>query len=245
MAAAHLVREDGPVKVWELLGSGDDARVDAMCQLYAKLFPQYAHYVPRMKRRAKFGLEKREGHIVHYWLVEVNDQPAAIRTFRYVRARHCGLAHTLAVDPKYREVTVGGQRLSIYLVHACLDQIIANAAELGDSPALGMVNEVESPRLMEHYKRNGIIQLPVTYAEPIFPAEQVGRTREQEIEQIHFSPMYLGFLPNPELDSQVYSASMIADLALAFLVDHYGLPLDHPRVQAVLQSIPLEEKNYD
>ena len=243
--SARLIREDGPVKIWELLGSGDASRVDAMCQLYARLFPQYAHYVPRMKRRAQFGQDARDGHVLHYWLVEVDGQPAALRTFRYVRARHCGLAHALAVDPVYREVTVHGQRLSIHLVHACLDQVIANAKMLGDEPAFGMVNEVESWRLMERYMRNGIIHLPVDYVEPVFPAEQAGRTREQEIELIHFSPMYLGFLPNPELGSQIYSASMIADFALAFLVDHYGLPLEHPRVQAVLQSIPAEEKNYD
>lgn len=242
---ARLVREEGSTKIWELLGSGDECRVDAMLELYTELFPQYAHYVPRMRRRAEFVQEKRTGHVVHYWLVEVDGRPAALRTFRYVRARHIGLAHALAVDPAYRQVTVNGQRLSIYLVHACLDQVIANAQQLGDEPVLGMVNEVESPRLMEHYVRNGIIELPVTYAEPIFPAEQPGRTREQEIELIHFSPMYLGFLPNPELGVQTYSDRMIADFALAFLVDHYGLPMDHPRVQAVLQSIPAEEKNYD
>ena len=242
---ARLVRQEGSTKIWELLGSGDVRRVDAMLGLYAKLFPQYAHYVPRMRRRAAFDQENRAGHVVHYWLVEVDGQPAALRTFRYVRARHVGLAHALAVDPAYREVTVNGQRLSIFLVHACLDQVIANAQGSDDEPVLGMLNEVESPRLMEHYVRNGIIELPVDYAEPIFPAEQAGRTREQEIELIRFSPMYLGFLPNPQLGIRTYSDQMIGEFALAFLVDHYGLPLDHPRLQAVLQSISAEEKNYD
>jgi hypothetical protein len=242
---AHLVRQEGTTKIWELLGSGDERRVDAMLRLYAQLFPKYAHYVPRMKRRAEYGKEKRAGHIVHYWLVEVDGQPAAIRTFRYVRTRHFGLAHALAVDPAYREVTVNGQRLSIYLVQACLEQVIANSKWLGDEPALGMVNEVESPRLMEHYVRNGIIELPVKYEEPIFPPEQKDRVREKEMELIHFSPMHLGFLPNPALGIQAYTNQMINNFALAFLVDHYGLPADHPRVQAVLQSIPAQETNYD
>jgi hypothetical protein len=130
-------------------------------------------------------------------------------------------------------------------VHACLDQVIEDARRLGDQPSLGMVNEVEAQHLMEHYIRNGIIALPVKYVEPVFPPEQPGRTREKEIELIKFSPMFLGFLSNPELDVQLCTHQMINSFVLAFLVDHYGLPVDHPRVQAVLQSIPAEEINHE
>ncbi|HEX2696710.1 MAG TPA: hypothetical protein VHM28_03320, partial [Anaerolineales bacterium] len=163
-----------------------------------------------------------------------------LRTFRYVRDRHVGLAHALAVDPAYREVRVNGQRLSMFLVHECLNQIIADAKRLGDGPALGMVNEVESPRLMEHYKHNGILELPVKYVEPVFPAEEQGRSREQEIALIDFFPMFLGFLPDGALgETQTYTSQMVGDFSLAFLVDHYGLPIHHPKVQAVLDSIPV------
>ena len=236
---ARLVRQEGPAKVWSLLGSRDEARIEAMLGLYAKLFPQYAHYVPRMRRRAEFGEERRAGHVVHYWLVEVDGRPAAIRTFRYVRGRHVGLAHALAVDPAYRGVMVDGHRLSMFLVHACLDQIIADAKRLGDEPVLGMANEVESPHLMEYYKRNGILELPVKYVEPVFPAENGARTREQEIALVHFDPMFLGFLPDVLPGIRTYTSEMISNFALAFLVDHYGLPADHPQVQAVVESIPV------
>lgn len=237
--ASQLIRHEGPVKIWSLLGSGDVARIEAMLRLYAELFPQYAHYVPRMRRRAEFGAEHRPGHVVHYWLVEVDGRPAAIRTFRYVRGRQVGLAHALAVEPAFREVMAGGQRLSMFLVHACLDQMIADAERLGDAPVLGMVNEVESPRLMEHYIKNGIVELPVKYVEPIFPPEKPGRSHSDEIALVHFSPMFLGFLPNPDLEEQTYTSELIADFAMAFLVDHYGLPPEHPQVQAVLASIPV------
>jgi GNAT superfamily N-acetyltransferase len=237
--AARLVHEEGEVKIWSLLGSRDTRRIESMLELYARLFPQYAHYVPRMRRRAEFGEERRAGHVVHYWLVEVDGRPAGLRTFRYVRARHVGLAHALAVDPAYRQVTVGGQRLSMLLVHACLDQIVADARRLGDLPALGMVNEVESPRLLEHYKHNGILELPVKYVEPIFPSEQQGRSREQEIDLIDFEPMFLGFLPDVAEGIRTYTSELIANFSLAFLVDHYGLPVEHPQVQAVLDSIPV------
>ncbi|HUH96584.1 MAG TPA: hypothetical protein VLZ89_04445 [Anaerolineales bacterium] len=237
--AAQLVRQDGAVKVWELIGSGDEARLAAMLGLYARLFPQYAHYVPRMRRRAALDREHRPGHIVHYWLLEVNGRPAGIRTFRYVRSRQCGLAIALAIDPDFRDVVAEGRRLALFLVQACLDQVIDDSKRLGDPPARGMVNEVEFPRLMEHYKHYGIIELPVKYVEPIFPAESEGRSRAEQIASLHFLPTSLGFLPNPGLNGRAYSIEDVPDFALAFLVDHYGLPFDHPQVQAALESIPI------
>ncbi len=191
-----------------------------------------------MRRRSAYPEEHRPGHILHYWLVEVDGKPAGIRTFRYLRGRQCGLAHALAVDPAYRQVMIEGQRLSMFLIHACLEQVKQDAAHSGDAPALGMVNEVESRRLMEHYKKNGILELPVQYVEPIFPPETPGQTPAEMLAGIHFSPMFLGFLPNIEIDQALFTPEMIRDFVLAFLVDHYGLPVDHPQVQAVLDSIP-------
>ncbi|HEY9152208.1 MAG TPA: GNAT family N-acetyltransferase [Anaerolineales bacterium] len=236
---AQLVRDEGIVKIWELIGSGDEARLEAMLGLYAGLFPQYAHYVPRMRRRAALGHEQRPGHMVHYWLVEVNGQPAGLRTFRYVRNRQCGLAIALAVDPAFRRVTVNEQRLAQFLVYACLDQVIADAKGFGDAPVLGMVNEVETRRLMEHYQNYGIIELPVKYAEPVFPSEHETRSRDEEIALLRFLPISLGFLPNAALNGQAYRVEKVADFVLAFLVDHYGLPVDHPQVRAALDSIPI------
>lgn len=236
--ASQLIRSEGDIKIWSLLGSGDTKRIEAMLSLYAELFPQYAHYVPRMRRRAECGAERRAGHIVHYWLLEVDGQPAGLRTFRYVHERRAGLAHALAVRPAYRTHTVGDQRLSMYLVRACLEQIIADAKWMGDDFAYGMVNEVESPTLMEHYKKNGILELPVKYVEPVFPGEQPGRTRAEELALIRFSPMFLGILPDTSRGIPFYTSEMIAGFALAFLVDHYGLPIEHPQVQSVLNSIP-------
>ncbi len=236
---AKLVREEGGVRIWSVLGSDDRARIENLLRLYARLFPQYAHYVPRMRRRAEYGDQRRTGHVVHYWLAEVDGQPAGLRTFRYVRQRHIGLAHALAVDPAYRAVEVRGTRLSMFLAAACLEQIAADAQSFGDAPALGIANEVESPRLMEHYKHYGVVELPVRYVEPIFAPEDGGISRAQELERIQFAPMALGFLPDPALEIRAYSSEVISDVALAFLVDHYGLPGGHPRVQAVLDSIPV------
>jgi hypothetical protein len=237
--AADLVLQAGPVSIWSVLGSADDPRAGALLDLYSRLFPQYAHYVPRMRRRLGLPAENRPGHVVHYWLVEVDGQPAGLRTFRYVRERRVGLAHALAVDPAFRDVAVDGQRLSMYLAHACLEQVIRDAGAGGDAPVLGMVNEVDSPRLMRHYRHYGIVELPAAYAEPLFPPEQEGRSRALELALVRFLPMTLGFLPHPELGPGPYSPEVISGFVQAFLIDHYGLPADHPRIQAVLDSIPV------
>lgn len=235
--SAKVAVNEGNVTIYELLGSGDTDRIEAMLGLYAKLFPQYQHYVPRMRRRAQFGNEHRAGHVLHYWLVEVDGQPAGIRTFRYIRGRRCGLAHALAVDPVFRDVLVQDKKLAVFVIYECLARVICDAYELGDSPLLGMVNEVEPDRLMEHYARNGLVKLPVKYVEPIFPPELSGRSREEELSLIRFSPMHMGFLPNPEAGIATYTHAMISDFVLAFLVDHYGLPEAHPAVQEVLKTI--------
>lgn len=234
---ARLVVEDGNVSIYELLGSGDQTRIETMLALYGRLFPKYQHYIPRMRRRAEFGSEHRPGQIVHYWLVEVDGVPAGLRTFRYISHRRCGLAHALAVDLSFRDVSVFGKRLSVFIIYECLAQIIRDAAERGDPPPFGIVNEVEPERLMEHYTHNGLVQLPIKYVEPIFPPEAEGRSRPEELEAVVFSPMRVGFLPNPQVLMKRYPPEIVRDFAIAFLVDHYGLTEDHLTVKKVLDSI--------
>lgn len=235
------VVEDGNVAIYELLGSGDQTRIESMLALYGRLFPKYQHYIPRMRRRVEFGSEHRPGHIVHYWLVEVDGVPAGLRTFRYVSHRRCGLAHALAVDPSFRDLTFFGKRLSVFIIYECLEQIIRDAAERGSPSPFGIVNEVEPERLMEHYARNGLVQLPLKYVEPIFPPEMEGRSRTEELDAVEFSPMRIGFLPNQQVLMKRYPPEIVRDFALAFLVDHYGLPQDHITVKKVLNSINEQE----
>ncbi|MBL8100201.1 MAG: hypothetical protein JNK81_13540 [Anaerolineales bacterium] len=236
---ARLVIQKDKTAIYELLGSGDEQRIESMLGLYQSLFPQYQHYVQRMRRRVQYPNEHRENNIVHYWLIEIDGKPVGLRTFRYVRHRHCGLAHALAIHPDFREVLIDDKKLSVFIIYECLHQIIRDAKENGDLPVLGMVNEVETSRLMEHYERNGLIQLPLKYVEPIFSSESLGKSREEELAMIKFSPMHMGFLPNPEIKIEKYTKAMITDFVLAFLVDHYGLPETHPVVLETLNSIKI------
>lgn len=235
---AKLLKNTESVAIYELLCSDDAVRINHFLSLYAQLFPQYAHYTPRMRRRSEFPQNHHAGQILHYWGIEVDGQLAGLRTFRYIHNRHCGIAVALAIHPDFRSVTVNGQRLSAFVIYACLEQIIRDSIIMGGPPALGMVNEVESPHLMKHYIQHGLIELPVNYMEPIFPPEQLGRSREEEINQIIFSPMMLGFLKNPAMVVDFKDPHLIQDFALAFLVEHYHLPENHPIVQKIIASIP-------
>ncbi len=234
---SQLVRSDGNIKIWSLLGSGDMLRIEAMLRLYAELLPKYAHYIPRLRRRTEWGEEHRPGHIVHYWLLEVDGEPAAFHTFRYVQKRRVGLSHALAVKPAYRNLYVCWQPLSMYLLNACLAQVLVDAQGLGEEFTYGVVSEIEPTRLLDRYTENGVMELPLTYAKPVFPPELSCRTRMEEIALAHFVPMSLGILPDATKAIPFYTSDLITNFALAFLIDHYGLPMGHEHVRSVLNSI--------
>ena len=126
---------------------------------------------------------------------------------------------------------VNDQRLARFIIYRCLDQVIADSKISGAPPSLGIVNEVKADRLMKHYIRNDLIKLPIDYNEPIFSSH------EDNADQINFSHMSIGFLANPDIE-QVFDEKRLANFALAFLIDHYGLEENHPEVQLMLQSIP-------
>ncbi len=228
------------IAIHELLGSGDSARVETMLALYGKLFPDYQHYIPRMHRRSTLNMDARPGVIAHYWLVEVEGEPVGLTTFRYIHTRTCGLGISFALLPEARSVTVEGKRLSALIISRIMDQLLADAKQMGASGFWGMVTEVEHVELMHHYKRMGMLELPIKYLEPVFPPENNGRTRDEELKLLKFLPVILGITPNPGIEQAHFDRATLINFALAFLVDHYGLPEDHPRVQSVIQSIPEE-----
>ena len=239
MTIAAINKEE-KVIIHELLGSGDSDRIETMLKLYGTLFPNYEHYIPRMRRRSQFDMNIRPGVVSHYWLIEVDNKPMGMTTFRYIQERNCGLGISFALLPEARSVTVDGKRLSGYIIAKTMEQFLADAQQLESSEFLGMVTEVEHVELMNHYKRMGMLELPIKYLEPVFPMEKDGQTREEEIASINFLPAILGLTPSPAKEQNHYSQKTITNFALAFLVDHYGLPECHLMVQSILQSIPEE-----
>jgi hypothetical protein len=234
------LNKEEKIVIHELLGSGDSARVETMLALYGELFPNYKHYIPRMRRRSTMNTNARTGSIAHYWLIEVDNKPIGITSFRYIHARNCGLGISFAILPEARSITTEGKRLSAFTISKIMDQLLTDANHMGSSSFMGMVTEVEHVELMNHYKRMGMLELPIKYYEPVFPPEANGQTRDGELKLLNFLPTILGFTPNHTSNQAYFNRTVLKDFALAFLVDHYGLPEDHLKVQSIIQSIPKE-----
>lgn len=234
---AELFFSGSDIKIIELLGSGDLPRIEAMLKLYKRFFPIYAHYIPRMRQRANLPSETRSGHKAHYWLIEYKNTPVGLTTFRYILSRKCGLGIAFALDPDVRSVHVNGKRLSAFVIDKILEQLLADSVAMGNSGFLGFITEVEHTELMDHYKKMGMLELPIQYFEPVFPPEANGQQGKETVNKISFIPVILGITPNPEAVFKSFAPSILEDFALAFLVDHYGLDEEHHKVQEVINSI--------
>ncbi len=233
---AELILENNGIKVFELLGSGDDARIKAFLSLYAELFPAYAHYVQRMRQRTKLPSEAREGHFVHYWLIEYQERPAGLFMFRYVLPRKCGIGTALALKPNTRDIKLEGISLTEFLFNKVREHLEADAIATGNPEYFGFVSEIEHPKLMKHFEKLGMVKLPVKYFEPIFLPENM--LNNDIAEKISFIPACFGIMPNLKSKFMGYSPQRLKDFALAFLVDHYNLDESHEKVQETIRSIP-------
>lgn len=236
MPTEAIISYDG-VKIFELLNSGDIPRINAFMSLYERLFPMYAHYTPRMRRRTQLPPEARPGHRVHYWLIEDQDTPIGLFMFRYISHRKCGAGTALALDPSTRAVKINGKSLTAFLFEKVLNQIKEDALSMGHSDYYGMVAEVEHLGLMKRFEKLGMIELPVKYFEPVFPPEENGREREEILNNIKFIPAHFTIMPHQNSNHKSFSSKILKDFVLAFLVDHYNLDENHYKVQEILKSI--------
>ena len=231
-----VIYEDAQVRIIELLGSGDEERIEAMLALYCQLFPVYSHYTERMRRRAALAPDAHPGHISHYWLVEFETRPVGMCTFRFIKKRKCGIGIAFGLDESVRSVCVKDVRLSKFVISKIMEQLAVDSQFMGVPDYWGLVTEVEHRELMEHYKRLGMYELPIEYFEPIFPPED-GQHSKTPLEPISFEPVILSITPNSKIPFCEYNCDTLANFAKAFLVDHYGLSEDHEVVRLVLGSI--------
>ncbi len=228
--------------VYELI-EGDPERLEAALRLYAALMPKYAHYMPRMRHRAQLSADHDPRFLEHLWLLEVDGDPAALTAFKYVPGRHCGLGIDLVVSPDYRAFGVGRyRRLAEFVNASVVAQVHADARAAGHPTPVGLVVEVAAPELVAHYRQYGLVELPVEYLEPSFPPQIEAHTGPVDPEELTFSPMHLGIFPTVGTRFDLSDRDMLADLVMAFLVDHYRLPGDHWAVRRALESLWSHER---
>lgn len=223
------------LSIQEVLG-GTPRDLEDLLTIHANLFPQYTYYHAYMRQRAQQPPVADSGSIEHWWLIRLNDQAVAIRFFKYIPARNCGVALAIGIKPEYRHHTFGRyRRFSEAILSASLQQILSDAETAGKPKPLGMVVEIEQYLCPRYFGKYGYIRLPIDYLEPSFTAE--AKPFLNDTTPLEFRSITLGILP---ADSELFDSldeKMLNDVVLALLVDHYGLPEDHWVVRRARASI--------
>ena len=217
----------GQVRFVECAGEGDSAAVDELLALHRRWFPTHSHVQAELIDNARRP-RLRGQLVVHQILALVDDQPAGFIVVHTSLRRRIGLIHFLAVDEEFRPVTTHGQRLAPALV----DHAVSRVHEDGIAQNLVISNGVTAESedaLISVWAAWGFDALPVDYAEPYFGMHWAAHGEPT------FFPMTLVGCGLPDQSYDRESAGRAA--AEAFLLDHYQLPADHPRVVQALSPV--------
>jgi len=228
---------DIKVVIKEAIG-GDPSSQEALLKLHKEFFPQYSQYLPYMEKRLLLPPIDEYGNIEHWWILEYDKHPAGFIMFKYVPLRDCSLGLLIAVKPAYRKLSVGQSKtLAEYLIKASLEQIKQDAYSAGRSIPVGMVVEVETSRLMLVYREYGFIELPVDYCSPPYIQGETTFENREALDKLEYLKSIIGIFPLGEAHADLRDPTLISELVLAFLVDHYHLPENNNAVCRVLGSI--------
>lgn len=222
----RVVADDG--RIVELVDVVDHAWGQFLAPLQEMLvefFPDEPYAVDLAMRDATRPA-LRTGMVVHQFVVLVDGVPAGISVYHSNLIRGVSAPHFGAVRPEARRVLVDGHRLGGWLSYAQLRRLRVDAG----SYRLGAVGEATADNALA-WERLGWRILPVdTYAMPVHGWEWPTLGLEMR-------PMNLVWLPPidaTESDLVVLEPRAIAAGSAAFLLDTYGLPLDHKLVQALV-----------
>jgi hypothetical protein len=234
-----MIKIDTPhpgLSVHEVLG-GSARDLEDLLAVHRELFAKFSSYIPYMVERAKDPPDADPHFVEHWWLARIDGEPAGIRYFKYAPARHCGLSLGIAVLKPYRHITFGRYgRFSKLLTLTSLEQLQADAAAAGQPVPVGIVAEVED-YLLPRYDEYDFIRLPIDYNEPSTTPEASAARGEETGDNLSFRPIQLGVFKLADTQFDPFNRQVLRDMVLAFLVDHYSLPDDHPMVRRALESI--------
>ncbi len=214
---------------------GNLEHLPALMELFTESFPDYAASLPRIRRKAERLPDVNPRLLEHQWLVTIAGQAAAMMAFKYVCYHNVGIGIYLAVRPAYRDrVVAGHRRMAGWLVATAARQLCLDAERLHRPRPWGLAGEVSISGVLARYVQYGALALPVNYQEPHFINGRVADLAPGEIPPLEWRPAQLALLPIDAQTVNVYDPVLLEDVVAAYLLDHYGLPIEHPQVQQIL-----------
>lgn len=213
--------------VTDLVGLGDDlggaADLDRLLALHRKWFDDHPHVQPELVDNAR--LPSRRGHlVVHQFLATVRGEAAGFAVVHANLRQQVGLIHFLAVEPDFRRYPIAGRNLPHHLVDLACAQVQSDGVAFGRPIVHGTVAESDAD-LVDTWGRFGFTELSTDYAEPYH-----GMHWAEHGPATFFDMTLVG------RDMRDGPAAAARAAATAFLVDHYRLPVTHPRVVLALAS---------
>jgi hypothetical protein len=222
MLGSWFADDGAAIDVVDLVDGADLMLVESMVAMHHESFPDHGFVADEIRADAAVS-PGRDGLVVHQWLVCRNGAPAAYVVWDANVVRRVALVHFIAVVRSGRAVRIGGERLSGWLCRLALTSLTAElaASRPGVDP-LGLVGEAPE-RKVRLWTSVGLRPFAFPYAEP--EAGRHWRTGGAAMR-----PLVLLWLPPPRVDAEALAPAAGAAGAAAFLLDHYGLPGDHPTV---------------
>jgi hypothetical protein len=222
------------IQIDDVVG-GNTHHLESLVALMGELFPDLVKYIPSIRRRAQQSATADPRFVAHQWIVQVEGRLAGICLFDYNIGRNCGMLNFLAIDRPYRQISFDEyDRLAHLLLELSLEQILQDALLWEAPPPVGLVLEVEVPKLVERYRDYGLVPLSVPYHEPIFPPAWTKYSDMVKLEEIRYAQAQLTVYPNPDHILQLAADDVQRELALAYLLDFYRLPETSWSVQQAL-----------
>lgn len=232
-------RETGLV-VHDLV-NGNSEYIENYLEIYQALFPQYARYMPVMRRRAETSLDPSANERWHQWLLFVDNRPAGIVGFLYNKRRNIGLLMDFAIYKEFRARSMPkGLRFAHGILNLAMQELIRDAQDNGCETPLCMAAEVEHPALVKKYREYDFFEYEVEYFEPPFTPELAEIVDDsQNLDKLMgYGPMHIGAFRIPGYSFSPNHPETIKTVLLAFLEDHYRLPADHWLIRKLIQEIP-------
>ncbi len=209
------------VEVVDVVDGAPADEVAALQTVFCRHFPQYLHTLEDIAVDASLP-SRREGVVVHQWLILVNDEPSGVILFESNLVRRCGPVVYFAVDQQFRSLVLDGNQLSKMSTWLSVPQMLTD----GGPDMLGGCAE----RHPTYPAR--LVRLEVDYVEPIGGRHWRLNGGPKDIS---FNPMSLHWTPSPHLrpvlESPGIGHNVTCRIAAAYLIDHYQIPRDHPHVK--------------